>query len=190
MIAALALLLVFSPGWGNDLFSLSKMTVVCAAVFVDFWREPPTMWPSNDVKPWAVLAAALAVSTFFSWDLGYSLVSTDHSRGLGLLQWAVCGLLFVYGCNTAREGLDRALLWGGWAMATWACFQRASMGIRAGSTQGGPVVLGEMLVVCLPAIWRLNRGVAAVLVLGVAASGCRSALLAMAVVAVYLWRTR
>lgn len=191
MIPALALLLLFCP-WGNDLYALPKAVTVCSAVFVSFWYAPPQFWP-RDLRPWAYMAVALAVSTLFSWDLGYSLVSVDHSRGLGLFQWAVCAIVFLYGLNVAIEDVDKSVLYGGALMAVLALGQRFALPGRAawGSTQGSPVLLGEMLVVCLPVAWRLNRFVAYLFMIAAGATHCRSAIIAMGVsIAYLLWRDR
>ena len=191
MIAAYALLLFFCP-WGNDLYALPKAVAVCAAVLGAFYREPPTVWP-YDLRPWGALAAALAVSTLFSWDPGYSFVSVDHARGLGLLQWAICALLFAHGLNTPREDLGKAVLWGGGLAALLTLAQRALLDGRASwkSTQGSPVLLGEMLAVCFPIAWRVHPALAALFVVVAAAAECRSALLAMGAAGAYLaWRSR
>lgn len=197
MIPALALLLVFlPPSWGNDLFALPKAAVACLAIAVTFWRRPPEYAPAN-VQPWVYLAVALGISTLFSWDLGYSLVGLEHSRGLGLFQWAVCALLFVYGHNDLGDDVKRAVLWGGSIMAGYALFQHGGLslpflaqsftGNRVGSTQGSPVLLGEMLVVCLPLAGYSSWPVAILFVCGACAAKSRSALIAIAVAETYLF---
>lgn len=188
MIPALALLLFFSP-WGNDLYALPKAVAVCAAVFGSFWRDSPAVWPM-DMRPWMYLGAALLASTLFSWDLGYSLLSVDHARALGIFQWAVCALVFLYGCQAGREDVGRAVLWGGGFVAVYAIVQRLTLTGRAswGSTQGSPVLVGEMLAVCFPVAWAVHPALAGLFAAAAVAVQCRSAVLAMVVMSVYLWR--
>lgn len=189
MIAALALLLLVSP-IGTDVYSLPKLAAVCVIVLVSFWDCRYLHWWPDDLKPWAAFAAALFVSTFFSWDLGNSIFGLPHSRGLGLVEWGACALLFLYGCNRGQDALDEAVFYGGGVTAALACAQWLA-GINRGAmgaTQGGPVALGEMLVVCFPVAWRAHRALAVTLMIAALAVHCRSAILAMVVTALYLWK--
>ena len=141
-------------------------------------------------RAWAYFGAALVVSTFFSWDIGYSLLGVENSRGLGLFGWFACFLLFRYGGRLAPEALDPFVLYGGGAVAALAVARGLAGVARASIIGGSPVLLGEALVVAFPVAWRLNRWLPALFLGAAVAARCRSAVLAMAAMAFYLWRRR
>lgn len=149
------------------------------------------IWWPRDRRPWAVFGAALLASTFLSWDLGYSLLSIEHSRGLGLLQWAACYLAFLWACNARPGALDPWVRYGGGGLAALAVAQRLAgvarehIGVPGAAS---PVLLGELLVVAFPVAWRLNRWLAGAFMLAAGAAQCRSASLAMLVMMIYLLR--
>ncbi len=141
-------------------------------------------------RAWACFGAALVASTFFSWDLGYSLLGVENSRGLGLFGWIACFLIFLYGCELPLEALDPFVLYGGGAVAALAVAQGVAGVARDRIVGGSPVLLSEALVVAFPVAWRLNRWLPALFLGAAVAARCRSAVLAMAAMAFYLWRRR
>lgn len=196
-----ALLLVFFP-WGNDLWVLPKMTAACAGAAWWAWRSPTLVRPTQR-GPWIFVAAALLASTFFSWDLGYSLFGVPNPMGLGLFQWAVCALLVVVGMNTDVEEVDRTVTACALVMVGYAICQGLGLefpflspkvltGNRHGSTQGSPVFLGFALAVVAPTVWARRRWLGAALLIGAAlAAKSRAALIAVPAVIAYLyWRDR
>ena len=148
------------------------------------------IWWPRDLRPWAVLAAALAVSTFFSWDLGDSLLSIPHSRGLGLVQWSVCFLIFLWGCNLAPGAVEKPVLYGVGGLAVIAILQAAAGVARASIGLWSPIITGGLLVVAFPTAWRKGRWPLTILFAAAAwAAHCRSALLAMTAMQGYLiWK--
>ena len=144
------------------------------------------IWWPRDLKPWAVLAAALVVSTFFSWDLGDSLLSIPHSRGLGLLQWGACFLIFLWGCNLAPGAAEKPVLYGVGGLAALSIVQAFAGVARQNIGLWHPIITGGLLVVAFPTAWRRHRGLAALFAAAALAARCRSAVLAMVAMAVYL----
>ncbi len=148
------------------------------------------IWWPRDLKPWIIFAAALIVSTLFSWDLGASLLSIPHSRGLGLVQWGSCFLVFLWALNLSdHRNIDRTVLYGGGGLAVLASVQRLAGIGREHVVSGSPILLGEILVVMFPAAWRIHRGLAVFFAAAAWAAHCRSALLAMVAMQGYLiWK--
>ncbi len=133
--------------------------------------------------------------------------SPDPSRGVGLwLPWLLAGLWLlllgrVLSEHNPEGGLRRLLAWswlgGGAVVALLALVQRAGM-LRLGlhqvtATLGNPNRVAVTLVLCLPLAVLLSRrepgrvgrwaarGLALLLLAAIAATGCRAALLAVAV---------
>jgi hypothetical protein len=146
------------------------------------------IWWPRDLKPWAVLAAALLVSTFFSWDLGDSLLSIPHSRGLGLIQWGACFLLFLWGCNLAPGAVEKPVLYAGGGLAVVVILQAAVFDVaRANIGLWSPIITGGLLVAAFPFARRIHFGLAALFMAAAMAAHCRSAVLAMAAMTLYLY---
>ena len=197
MIAASVLILFFAP-WGNDLYALPKMAAVTLALA---FARPSTTVPQN-WRPFAAMAAAVFFSTVYSQDLGLSLFSIAHARGLGLFEWVVCGLLFLHGMEGPQWEIETTIATASLIMAGYAIAQGCGIEFpfliqhvtdpaRATSTQGSPIMLGEVLVVAFPFAWRHRRWMVWPFVVAACAARCRSACLALGLEWAYLqWRSR
>ena len=202
MIAA-TLLLFFWP-WGNDLYALPKLALVCALLLWWAWspRREHTLNPARAWKAWGAVIAVVMLSAIYSQDPAYSLAGIAHARGLGLFEWLVCALLFSYGVNARIGRFDAALLLAGMltalsALLEWAAYIVGALplhpvnGARASVTQGSPVFLGEMLVIVFPFAWKRSGVLTLPFVAAACAAQSRSAVAAMIVMAVYLnWRRK